>query len=112
MLRRFRDDVFSRTDQGRNIIMFYYASGDMIWKVLKEHPGLKARCLRLAAAFLPIIDSAVNGRLLPVSEKLHHDGLAFLHDLERAAPEPLKKQLLQLRRDCDKQMLSKLLKSR
>jgi len=104
-LRKFRDHVLSKTDQGRSAIMLYYASGDMIWKVLEGHPGLKARCLQLTISLLPLINSSVNGSLLPIPERLLHDGLCFLRDLERAAPEPLKKQLHQLRRDFDKQMM-------
>jgi hypothetical protein len=109
--RKFRDDVLSKTEQGRSLIMFYYAAGDIIWKVLEAHPGLKARCLQLAVDLLPIIGSSGNGPLLPLPERLLHDGLCFLHDFERAAPEPLKKQLRQLRRDVNKELLSKLFKS-
>jgi hypothetical protein len=83
----------------------------MLWKILDAHPELKSRCLKLAAAFLPIIGASANGRLLPVSDKLVADSRCFLRGLERVAPEPLNQQLRQLRRDLNKELISKLLKS-
>ncbi len=109
-VRAFRDEVLNSSATGRALIARYYATGDAIQSVLAAHPELKARGQELLVSVVQLLHTARIGSPLPIPERLWQEGQLFLRLLESAAPQPLKRQLREIREEYDRPMISKLLK--
>ena len=59
LLRKFRDDVLSKTPEGRNLIKLYYRWSPVIIKAMREDQEIKKEIKGLVNGILPLIQGEV-----------------------------------------------------
>ena len=59
LLRKFRDDVLSKTPEGRNLIKLYYRWSPVIIKAMREDQEIKKEMKGLVNGILPLIQGEV-----------------------------------------------------
>lgn len=98
LLRRFRDDIMSRTGIGRHLTDLYYRCSPRLRELVRCRPGLRAACAELLETALPLIAAAAAGRDTPPPAGLRDAGAALLRTMEQAAPPDLRPAVQDLRR--------------
>jgi cell wall-associated protease len=102
-LRRFRDEVLSKTSSGKKLIRLYYGYSDIIVEILAANPALKNHAKELLEQVIPQIEALVQGKSadLFISDSLQQSADAVISALDAGLATPLQEQVAPLQKDME-----------
>jgi hypothetical protein len=102
-LRRFRDEILSKTASGNKLIQLYYGYSDIIVEILTANPALKNHAKELLEQIIPQIEALVQGKSagLFISDSLQQSADAVISALDAGLASPLHEKVAPLQKDME-----------
>ena len=103
ILRQFRDEELSKSDNGRKLINVYYTYGDVLIKAFEENPAIEVFAAEILEKTIERLYTALGSEDKLLTNEIATDIEILIDELNMVVANPgLKKTLKQIKRDMKK----------